>query len=175
MRLTCRPFGSASSEVLLFAKDRKLGFLLNPDPDDPLYAKAPQQFRAELHRRLTEWIYPIVFALIALAVAGDARSHREARIHPLVTVARRSRWWRAGWDSSPPTKPSTRRLSPLVYGVPFGFAAMSVWFIYAQRTMELPMPPGRRDLIALVRRLGDSVILVRHRLLGHRAPARGRA
>ena len=38
-----------------------------------------------MHRRLSEWLYPIAFALIALAVAGDARSHREARVNPLIT------------------------------------------------------------------------------------------
>ncbi len=33
-----------------------------------------------MHRRLTEWLYPVVFAMIALAFAGDSRSHREARV-----------------------------------------------------------------------------------------------
>jgi lipopolysaccharide export system permease protein len=29
---------------------------------------------------LTQWLYPVVFAMIALAFAGDSRSHREARV-----------------------------------------------------------------------------------------------
>ena len=66
-------------------------------PDHPVSAQSrpqrqdvPAQPRSRtgprLHQRFTEWIYPIVFALIALAVAGDARSHREARINPLITA-----------------------------------------------------------------------------------------
>ncbi len=167
-------FGSAPSEVLLFAKDRKLGFLLNPDPADPMYAEAPQQFRAELHRRLTEWVYPIVFALIGLAVAGDARSHREARVHPLVTaltIALVVRW--AGFFAASKAQSSPAYV-PLVYAVPFGFAALSAWFIYARRSME-PPAAWAEGLGGFVRGLGERVILVRHRLLGHRAPARGRA
>ncbi len=167
-------FSSEAQEVVLFAKDRTLGFLLNPDPNDPLYAKVPQQFRAELHRRLTEWIYPLVFALIALAVAGDARSHREARIHPLVTslvIALVARW--LGFFVSNETQNSPS-FAIAVYGVPLFFAAISVWFIYAQRTMELPIS-WAENLIALFRRIGDRVILLRHRLLGHPVPsARGR-
>ena len=70
----------------LAPKDRTLPYLLNPSPNDPIFKKKPQSFRAELHRRFTEWLYPIVFALIALAVIGDARSHREGRINPLMTA-----------------------------------------------------------------------------------------
>ncbi len=68
----------------LAAIDRDLPFLLDPDPSDPDVMANPGQYKAELHRRLTEWLFPIIYALVAVAVAGDARSHREARIHPVV-------------------------------------------------------------------------------------------
>ena len=79
-------FSAPRAEPFMFPKDRTLPYLLNPDPNDRVYKHKPQSFRAELHRRFTEWLYPLVFALIALAVAGDARSHREARINPLITA-----------------------------------------------------------------------------------------
>ncbi|WP_336276261.1 LPS export ABC transporter permease LptF [Bartonella sp. CB178] len=63
----------------LYPKDRTLSYLLNPDPKDPYYQRKPLQYRAEFHRRLTAWLYPIVFALIAIAAAGDASSHRQTR------------------------------------------------------------------------------------------------
>ena len=66
----------------LRAQDRDLAYLLHPDPEDSNYQKRPQTYTAELHRRLTEWSYPLIFALIGLVVASDARSHREARLHP---------------------------------------------------------------------------------------------
>jgi lipopolysaccharide export system permease protein len=168
-------FSSAVSEVTLFAKDRDLNFLLNPDPKDPMYAHAPQQFRAELHRRLTEWIYPFVFALIALAVAGDARSHREARIHPLVSalsIALVVRWLGFFVANKTQTVPL---FAIAVYGVPLVSAAISIWFIYTLRTMELPIS-WAEGIATLVRKMGDRMILLRHRLLGNKAEsARGRA
>ena len=168
-------FSSAASEVVLFAKDRTLGFLLNPDPKDAMYARAPQQFRAELHRRLSEWTYPLVFALIALAVAGDARSHREARIHPVVTamcIALFARW--LGFFVANETQ-TTPAFAIAVYGVPLAYAAVSIWFIYTLRTMELPIS-WAESAMALFRKMGDRLILIRHRLLGHKVPsARGRA
>ncbi|WP_455479788.1 LPS export ABC transporter permease LptF [Bartonella sp. B23] len=62
----------------LYPKDRPLSYLLNPDPKDLHYQRKPLQYRAEFHRRLTEWLYPIVFSLIALAAAGNTRSYRQA-------------------------------------------------------------------------------------------------
>ena len=73
-------FTSAGEDFVLYAKDRPLSYLMNPDPNDPILQTRPLRYKAELHRRLTQWLYPIVFALIALNFAGDSRSHREARI-----------------------------------------------------------------------------------------------
>ncbi|WP_332066114.1 LPS export ABC transporter permease LptF [Bartonella sp. CB189] len=66
--------------MTIYPKDRPLSYLLHPDPRDPYYQKNPLRYRAELHRRFTEWLYPIVFALIAMAAVGDASSYRQARI-----------------------------------------------------------------------------------------------
>lgn len=66
------------------ASDRTLSFLFNPDPKDPDYQTRPGEYRAELHRRLTDWFFPITFALAALSLAGGAHSHRERMVHPLI-------------------------------------------------------------------------------------------
>ncbi len=67
-----------------YSTDRSLGFLLNPDPNDPLYQKSPDSYRAELHRRLSDWLFPITFALVSLVIAGNTRSHRQRQVHPMV-------------------------------------------------------------------------------------------
>lgn len=71
-------------QAKLRASDRSLGFLLDPDPEDQDYAAKPLEYRAELHRRLTDWFFPVIFALASLALAGGAHSHRERNIHPLL-------------------------------------------------------------------------------------------
>ncbi|MEN9895312.1 MAG: hypothetical protein RIR97_1164 [Pseudomonadota bacterium] len=73
-------------QPVLRAIDRDLTFLFNPDPKDQVYAVVPNQFTAELHRRLTDWTLPLIYGLIAILSAGDARSHRQARLHPMVAA-----------------------------------------------------------------------------------------
>ncbi|TIP89752.1 MAG: LPS export ABC transporter permease LptF [Mesorhizobium sp.] len=132
-------FMSASSEVLLLPKDRTTQYLLNPSPNDKMFQKRPNKYLAEVHQRFSEWSYSLVFALIALAVAGDARSHREARIHPLITaiaIALFVRWlgfFAAGKADNIP------QYAYMVYGVPIVASAVATWFIVSNRTMELPV------------------------------------
>jgi lipopolysaccharide export system permease protein len=71
-------------QAKLRASDRGLGFLFNPDPADPDYAAKPLDYRAELHRRLTDWFFPMTFAFASLALAGCAHSNRERSVHPLI-------------------------------------------------------------------------------------------
>ena len=132
-------FSAAAGAITMYPKDRTLAYLYNPDPNDKLFQNKPQTYRAELHRRLTEWIYPLVFALIALAVAGDARSHREGRINPLITaisIALFVRWLGFFVSNQAQTSPL---FSPLVYLVPFAASMVAIAFIRSNRTMELPV------------------------------------
>lgn len=132
-------FMSASSDILLLPKDRTTQYLLNPSPNDKMYQQKPNRYLAELDQRFSEWSYSLVFALIALAVAGDARSHREARVHPLITaiaIALFVRWlgfFAAGKADKVP------QYAYMVYGVPIVASAIAIWFIVSNRTMELPV------------------------------------
>ena len=132
-------FMSASSGVFLLPKDQTTQYLLNPDPNDKMFQQKPGSYKAELDQRFSEWSYSLVFALIALAVAGDARSHREARIHPLITavaIALFVRWlgfFAAGKADKIP------QYAYMVYGVPIVASAVAIWFIVSNRTLELPV------------------------------------
>ncbi|TPN79593.1 LPS export ABC transporter permease LptF [Mesorhizobium sp. CU2] len=131
-------FLSAANDITLLPKDRTTQYLLNPDPNDKMYQREPGSYRGELNQRFSEWSYSLVFALIALAVAGDARSHREARIHPLITaiaIALFVRWigfFVAGKADK------VWYFVYLLYAVPLTATAVSIWFIVSSRTMELP-------------------------------------
>jgi lipopolysaccharide export system permease protein len=86
---------ASRGQATLRAVDRDLAFLLDPAPDDAWLKERPNDFRAELHRRLTDWFFPVTFALISLAMAGAAHSHRERRLNPLISslfIAFAYRW-----------------------------------------------------------------------------------
>lgn len=131
-------FTRGGGEPTLFPKDRYLTYLLNPDPNDKYYATKPQQYHAEVHKRLTEWLYPIVFALIGIAVAGDARSFREARMHPMVTtltIGLLVRWAGLYAENEAETQPF---FSFVLYAVPVAMMGICCVFIATNRMMELP-------------------------------------
>lgn len=153
-------FTEAAGVPTLRAKDRTIGYLLDPDPTDPQFKRNPLQFSAELHRRFTEWSYPIVFGLIALAVVGNARSNREGRVNPLVTAITISlvvRW--LGYVAANQVQ-TTAAVWPMVYAIPLGFSALAAFFIATNRTMELPSALADR-VTGGIRRLGERMMFGR--------------
>ncbi|MBL0848583.1 MAG: LptF/LptG family permease [Candidatus Liberibacter ctenarytainae] len=74
----------ASNNVNIKAKDRDLSFLLNPDLNDPQYDKSKiGEYRSELHQRLTQWLFPIIFGLTAIAFINKSGSLRHSiKLHP---------------------------------------------------------------------------------------------
>jgi len=107
--------------------------------NDKNYQQNPQEYRAEIDQRFSEWLYSMVFALIALAVAGDARSHREARVNPLITAITISLFVRWLGFFAASKADEVPQYTYMVYGVPIVASAVAVWFIVSNRTMELPV------------------------------------
>ncbi|MXN46953.1 LPS export ABC transporter permease LptF [Shinella kummerowiae] len=135
------------------AKDRDLFYLLDPDPADPQYKKNPGAFTAELHRRFTEWLLPAVFGLLALVVSADARSHREARVHPMLTALLTAlfvRW--ASFYASNNAEESAYFI-PIMYLIPIVTAALAVRFLGRNKSLDIPVT------------LGDQVTDLRDRFL----------
>lgn len=80
-------FKAAGGQPFYFAKERSTPELLDPDPADRLFKSRPDMFRTELHRRLSDWLYPLAFGLIALFYSVGARSHREERLWAIASAA----------------------------------------------------------------------------------------
>jgi lipopolysaccharide export system permease protein len=167
-------FSNAAGRIIMYPKDRTISYLLNPDPNDPIFKKTPQYFRAELHRRFTEWLFPVVFALIAIAVVGDAKSYREQRIHPLITAVSIALFWRWLGFFTVDRLQTIQWFVWLVYAVPIIPSLVSIWFIATNRTLELPLTWVER-LAATFRRLGDGISQRWARLVGSARTAGGRA
>jgi lipopolysaccharide export system permease protein len=58
-------------------RERYLGELLKPENTSKSYRAQPSRFTAEIHERFASPLYPIAFALMALAVVGQAKSTRQ--------------------------------------------------------------------------------------------------
>ena len=125
-------------QMTLRPGDRGLGYLFNPDPTDKNVQEDPGAYRAELHRRLTEWCFPLLFSLVALVIAGDARSHRDARLHPLISALSISfllRW--ASFYSA--NQAESRPFFILVmYAVPLIAGGCLIYLLMAHRKLKMP-------------------------------------
>jgi len=126
------------------AKDRDLPFLINPDPDDPYYKSNPGSFTAELHRRFSEWLFPAVFGLIALVVSGDARSHREARMHPMITALLTALFvrWLSFYASN--SAEESAYFIPVMYLIPLLTSALAIRYLARNKSLDLPVTFGER-------------------------------
>ena len=126
------------------AKDRDLPYLFNPDPNDPQLKSNPGSFTAELHRRFTEWLFPAVFGLIALVVSGDARSHREARMHPMITALLTAlfvRW--ASFYASNSAEESAYFI-PIMYLIPLLTGGMAIHYLARNKSLDISATLGDR-------------------------------
>ncbi|MDK1489067.1 LPS export ABC transporter permease LptF [Sinorhizobium sp. 7-81] len=127
-----------AGEANIRAKDRDLFYLLNPDPNDPAFKRSPLTFTAELNRRLTEWTFPLLFGLIALVVSSDARSHREARVHPMISALGAAlviRWmtFYAGNSAE-----DSFWFVPLMYFIPLATGAFAIHQLVSNRRLDIP-------------------------------------
>ena len=167
-------FASETGQAILLPKDQTTQYLLNPAPNDPVYKQSPNLYRTELNQRFSGWLFPITFALIALAVAGDAKSHREARIHPLITaivICLVVRWLAFFVEGESKAIPS---FGYLMYAIPIAASLVSALFIRAQKTMELPMNWVDAGF-SIIRRIRDRIAVLKARFTGGPAPRQGAA
>ncbi len=65
-------------------RERYFDQLVNPEKTSVYYGRFKGQFRAELHERFANPLYPFAFVLIALVAVGQAQSTRENRTERLI-------------------------------------------------------------------------------------------
>ena len=72
-------FGSEGEGAPLKPRERSTGALLNPKPADAYALANPGALRAELHDRLVNPLYALVFGMIAFAALAQPRTTRQGR------------------------------------------------------------------------------------------------
>ena len=79
-------FAPTAEAYIVYPKDQTTPYLLDPDPDNPRYQENPREFSAEFHKRMTSWTMPVIFGLIGLLVAGEARTARNVNMTMTATA-----------------------------------------------------------------------------------------
>ena len=77
-------FESKEQGFYLKPRERFWHELVNPEPSDQIAQNQPGLLRSELHERFASVLYPFVFALLAVAFVGRARTTRQNRVEAIV-------------------------------------------------------------------------------------------
>jgi lipopolysaccharide export system permease protein len=72
-------FTGSTQNVVYTVREKYIWELLWPRSDDALYAAQPDQYRSELHDRLSTPLYPLAFVILAFASLGPPQTTRQSR------------------------------------------------------------------------------------------------
>src|SRR5690606_15560221 len=118
----------------------------------------------ELHRRFSEWLYPLLFGAIAAYVAGNATSGRQSRTLPVVAGVAIALGMRATGFVTISGAGGSTTSAILSYVVP---AAGSVLFLVLRLAGWYPTVP--KPLASLAQQVAESVVS----LFRRKSPAGG--
>lgn len=111
--------------------------LFSPDLTNAAGRRNYPQLRAELHERLATPLYPLVFAFVAIAFLGHARTTREGRWGQILAAFGIAIGLRAAGIAAG----NMVALSPwaigLVYGLPVGAIIIAAWAAHAKMVPQL--------------------------------------
>jgi lipopolysaccharide export system permease protein len=98
--------------------------LAAPRPDSPAAAHNPRQIRVEFHDRIVAALYPLAFAVIAVACLGAPCTTRQSRLYAMVaTIAAVSAVRLAGFASL-----VLGAFAPIALGIQYAAIALAAWF-----------------------------------------------
>jgi lipopolysaccharide export system permease protein len=118
------------------AREKYTGELILPDMTDRNTARNYPQIRAELHDRLATPLYPLVFAFIAVALLGHARTARESRWAQIITAFGIAVVLRVAGITSGNLVAIHAWAVGLVYAIPLGAIIVAAWAAHAKMAPE---------------------------------------
>jgi lipopolysaccharide export system permease protein len=118
-------------------RERYLGELLSPDPKVLKNKGAAGQLRTELHDRFSTPFYPLLFAFLAVAVLGHARTTRESRWAQILVAAGIAVGLRVSGLTASNLVTLSAGATPLVYVIPIGAIIVAALVAHVRMSPEL--------------------------------------
>lgn len=126
--------GGKDKKVHFKTYESYIGELISPSPDNTHFKKRPGSFRAELHDRLSNPLYPILFVLVAIAMLGFPRTTRENRMNSIFIAFAMAAGARLTGLLSVNILAKNEAAIILVYGIPIGGILMAAYLIQTRGT-----------------------------------------
>ena len=118
-------------------RERSLGELLNPDPKLLKAKGAVGQLRTELHDRFSTPFYPLLFAFLAVAILGHARTTRESRWAQILIAAGIAVGLRVSGLTASNLVTLSAGATPLVYLIPIAAILVAALAAHVRMSPEL--------------------------------------
>lgn len=117
-------FQAKGDHYELKPRERYFDELAFPAPDDVDFKRNSGQFRAELHERFANPLYPFAFVLIVMAFVGQAQSTRQNRMEAVATAFVLAMACRLGGLAVHNVIVLNAAAVPLAYAIPLGGAVI---------------------------------------------------
>jgi lipopolysaccharide export system permease protein len=118
-------------------RERYFSELMWPDTSSKTYKRQEGHYRAEMHERFANPLYPIAFVMIALATVGQAQSTRQNRVAAVLAGLFVAAGVRLAGLALNNVVVMSAAAVPLMYAVPLG---ASVGAAYVMRRAAVPRP-----------------------------------
>src|SRR6478735_3274608 len=118
-------------------RERYLSELLNPDPGLLKQKGAAGQLRTELHDRFATPFYPMLFAFLAIAILGHARTTRESRWAQILLAAGIAVGLRVSGLIGANLVTLSAAATPLLYLIPIGAIIIAALVAHVRMSPEL--------------------------------------
>ena len=118
-------------------RERYLSELLNPDPKLLKAKGAVGQLRTELHDRFSTPFYPLLFAFLAVAILGHARTTRESRWAQILIAAGIAVGLRVSGLTASNLVTLSAGATPLVYLIPIAAIIVAALAAHVRMSPEL--------------------------------------
>jgi lipopolysaccharide export system permease protein len=156
-------------------KERTTRELLNPDPSDPFYKEKPGLYRAQIHERFSEMLWPFTYVLVMLGFAGFARSNRQGHGSAIGTGMMVVTILRGLAFSAVSASKATAAAIWLIYALPLVGIALGTWLVLLNKpaTLSASMQARFDNVSAALRNrlmtAGDQYRMWQRRRAGARA------
>ena len=136
------PFTGAAEVTSYKPRERYTSELMRPDVTEAAYKAQPGRFRAELHERLVNPLYPVTFILIAFAAIGRPRTTRQNRATGVLAAIAAVAAVRIGGLGAVNLLVSTPYAVLAVYGLPLLASLAALWLIFRDPSKKAAAAPS---------------------------------
>ncbi len=138
-------FPADSHVTHYYPKEDPTAYLFSPDPNDPYYKARPDLFVEQIYKRFSEWMYPLLFGLIAISFMGKAHSSRTGRAQYEIMAFAVALFYRAAGFYVEPELGGSLIFAILTFVVPaFGILSYGALILMER---QISLPQGLLDAI----------------------------